>query len=235
MAAMELQGARRFALTSRLMPNSETWVEFSPRITVEPHEHLLLRFEFDPALSYRGYLILQSEHGYREYHLPDSGQGRAFGVGKDRPSVVSLWNSGDSAEQYKITLAGEPGNTMPRAGGGAGNLVVSRFDGARLPIHVTSLIPYRAEIASKDGGTLETFRVSIPGYRATVDGRDVPVGVSAEQLVTVPVPAGAHSVELRFAGTALLWGSAALSGLGWAALLVILVAGSPLRKRLFGA
>jgi len=228
-AVMEEGGARRIRLTTSLLPNSLSWVGFSPDVEVGAGEHLLLRFEFDPAVNYTGYLMFASEHGYREYHLPESGRDRSFGSGTSCTSVLSLWNSGDTTEHYKVSLSGEPGNSLPHAGGYAGSLVISTLDPAKLPIRMTALMPYRADVNTDEGGMLETFRVFIPGYRATVDGKDTPVRETFEHLVGIPVPPGSHKVELRFVGSARLWVAAGASGLGWILLVI-----ACLRKTVLG-
>ena len=64
---------------------------------------MLLRFEFlDKA--YEGFLLLRSEHGYREYRLPESGGFKAFGVKRGRSKVLSLWNSGTTIEHVRLTF-----------------------------------------------------------------------------------------------------------------------------------
>ena len=229
--AMEARGVERIARTAQRVPNSATWFQLGPVITVEPGEHKLLRFAFDPAIDCRGYLILVAEHSYREYHLPDSGLERGFGVGGLRTSVLSLWNSGTDAEHYKLLLSGELGNTVSPSGPPFGTLYVSALDASRLPIALRSFIPYRAHVSTATGGILETFRVSMPGYRATVDGSAVPVKASQNHLVTFPVPAGEHEVELSFVGSLRLRLAAALSGLGWLALLGSCAWGAALRGR----
>jgi hypothetical protein len=216
---MEAHGVSKIRLTTRPIGNSTTWFAVGPVITVAPKEHLLLRFEFDPKRNYNGFLIFEAEHSYREYHLPDSGMSSAFGVGDSRTTVLSLWNSGPTPEHYTLSLSGRPGNDIPHSGGFFANLYVSNLDVSALPIRLTSLIPYRAQVKSAAGGTLETFRAYMPGYRATVDGGDTPVSESREHLVSLPVPPGTHEVVLRFAGSARLRIAAVASGMGWLCLL----------------
>ena len=67
-------------------------------------------------------------------------------------------------------------------------------------MRVTSLIPYRATVRSPEAALLETPRMFVPGYAATVNGAPVAVRKSAEGLVAFPVPQGESRVELRFAG-----------------------------------
>jgi pyrimidine deaminase RibD-like protein len=217
--AMESRGVRKIRMTTAPLANSTTWFEAGPPLTVNPGEHLLLRFEFDPGWNYSGYFILKAEHSYREYHLPNSGMASAFGVGGSRMAVLSLWNTGSTPENYAFSVSGEPGNDVPHSGGFFANLYVSTLDSSALPVSLKSFFPYRAQVTSADGGTLETFRVYIPGYRATVDGHDTPVTDSKGYLASVVVPPGSHDVELRFVGTARLWLAAAVSAIGWACLI----------------
>lgn len=110
------------------------------------------------------------------------------------------------------------------------NLYVSTLDTSALPIRLDSFIPYRAHVASAQGGTLESFRVYMPGYHASIDGVDSPVSETKEHLVAVRVPSGSHDVEIRFVGTAKLWVAAAVSAAGWTGLLLCFALGS-LRRR----
>jgi hypothetical protein len=219
-AIMEGYGFHKIRATTNTIPNSTRWFAAEPGITVEPHEHLLVRFEFDPKLDYTGYMILEAEHAYREYHLPDSGRPEAFGMGGSHTSVLSLWNTGSTPEHYKISESTEPGNDVPHVGALFANLFVSKLDASLLPVSLESFIPYRARVRSPEGGALETFRVYLPGYRATVDGNDVTVTESREHLASVVVPPGVHEVELRFVGTLKLRLAAALSGIGWGCLAI---------------
>jgi hypothetical protein len=217
--AMEALGVRQVRLLTHPLDNTETWFGIEPRIAVEPNEHLILRFEFDPGRDYTGFLIMESEHAYREYHLPDSGQSRSFGVGGSRSTIITLWNSGSTVEHYALSMSAAPGNDIPHRGGLFANLYVSKLDSAKLPISLRSLDPYRAHVVTDEDGVLETFRVFLPGYKAAVDGSETPVIESREHLVSTPVHAGSHDVVIRFVGTIRLWAAATLSAAGWCGLL----------------
>lgn len=230
-AVMEAKTGEKKRMVTLPIPNSTAWFEAGPRLTVNPQEHYLLRFEFDPDRNYGGFLMLEAEHAYREYHLPDSGQASAFGIGGNRTQVLSIWNSGKTPETYKFLLSTEPENDVPHSGAFFANLYISKLDVSALPISLESLIPYRARVTSDEPVTLETFRAYMPGYRASVDGSPAPVTESGQHLASVAVPAGVHEVELRFVGTAKLRFAAFVSGIAWAGLLGWLLYVSASRRR----
>lgn len=225
---LEARGVRRVRLVCEPIPDSN-WFNIVPAITVEPGEHLLLRFEFDPNHTYNGYMIMPAEDAYREYHLPDSGLDKAFGIGGLRTSVLSLWNSCKTAEHYRLSVSREHGNDLKVDGGLFADLSISELDPKALPIRLDSFIPYRASVSTKTGGWLETFVLYLPGYRALLDGSPVPVAQSSEALAEVRVPPGDHSIELRFVGTRRLWLAASLSAAGWMALCVLWIRRAGLR------
>ena len=80
-----------------------------------------------------------------------------------------------------------------------------RYRPEDLQIKPRGLIPYRAEVNLDKAAYLEIPRVFIPGYRATVNGRQVPVEVSAEHLVTVRLEPGRNDVVVAYRGTVRLW------------------------------
>lgn len=212
--ALEAHGVRQVRLVCKTIPNS-MWFDVAPDITLEPGEHVLLRFEFDPDRAYNGFMILTSENIYREYHLPDSGMVKAFGIGGARTHVLSLSNSGDGIRRYHFSFSREPGNDLNSDGGLFANLSIAKYQPDALPIRLESTIPYRATVSTKTGGWLESFVLYLPGYRASMDGSPVPIAESEESLNEVLVPPGTHTVEFRFVGTARLWLSAITSAAGF--------------------
>jgi hypothetical protein len=112
--------------------------------------------------------------------------------------VLTLWTDGDTPEEVRVqfVFSGEVARDVP---------VFARFefvafDPARLPVQVESWAPFRARVKSKGDTWLETPRLFLPGYRATVNGRPVKASSSHEGLVKLPVPAGESLVELNYAG-----------------------------------
>jgi hypothetical protein len=217
---LEARGVRQIHLVCRPIVKS-SWFDISPGFTVNPGEHVLLRFAFDPARTYNGYIFFYAEHAYREYHLPDSGLDKAFGIGGERTTVLSFWNTSGQAEHYTMAMSREAGNDLNAEGGSFADLSISEFDPDALPISLESLIPYRATVSTGSGGWLETFILFLPGYRAWIDGSTAPVVKSSESLAEIEVPPGHHVVELRYVGTMRLWLAAILSASGWIGLCVL--------------
>lgn len=217
-AKMESYGSREVELKATPDPTSSDWLKLPPGIHVEPGQTLLLRFRFDPAVNYTGYLIGRTLFGdYREYELPSSGLSAAFGTAPTASHVIALRNSWIHSVEYSWSHFLKPGNTLVPDGRPYATVVVSDFDPLKMPLRVESWIPFRAFVETGVPGFVESPRVYLPGYRARVDGKPVPVIESPQRLVMVPVEAGKHRVEITYVGTARVWSAAILSGLCWLA------------------
>jgi hypothetical protein len=218
---MEQSGAQRIRLTARESTTSSRWIELSPPLTVAPGEKLLVRFEFDATADYSGWLIWKSAHGYREYRLPESGNAEAFGAAAQNSRVISLVNSTDRPAVYSLSQVRDAQNTIKGNGDFFAHAIVSHFQPARAQVRVDSLIPvYRVTATSSVPGWIETSRVWLPGYRATLDGKQVELKASHRGSAMVAVTPGRHELELRYVGTAKLWAALVVSGLTWCGWLV---------------
>ena len=215
---MEAAGGREYLVTSRVDPTAPIWLELSPVINLAPGEHVLLRFEFF-SKDYAGWLIFKSDHIYREYILPDSGWTGAFGVGQGRSKVISLWNSGDATEEVHLSFQRADVAAAGKDFGDFARLHVSPYQPELAAVRTLSLIPYRVEVNLPASGWLETPRVYLPGYVATVDGRDASVSLSPRWLARVPLDAGQHVVEVRFRGTTVFWMTWWVSAAAWVGLI----------------
>lgn len=218
--AMEEGGAERFGLVARVARADGKWFRFEPGFTLQPGEHRLLRFEFDPRWRAEGFLLFFSEHGRREYLLPWSGHIHAFGSGPEQSRVISLWNSGETPEHYYLEFAVR-GNCDLVDGGHFADLVVSRYDAARAGLAVESMHPWRIRMNLPWSGQLETPRIRLPGYEVKVDGRRVGpsrVSTSSNGLLQVAMPPGDHVVELHFVGTTRLRVAGLISLAAWLAI-----------------
>jgi hypothetical protein len=213
---MEAAGTRLLPLAALQDPTNRRWLNLSPGLALEPGEHVLLRFEFNPTRAYQGCLLVQSEDGYRQYYLTVNGSGLDYGFGPwpGHSRVLSLWNSGVTTEHYRFTVA-PVGPPSPAVEGDFATVVVSHYKEALSPVRVESLDPCVVRADAGQPGWLETPRAFLPGYAASVDGQPVPVAQSAQHLVMVPLTAGRHQIELRFRGTPLLWGAVAISAATW--------------------
>ena len=95
-------------------------------------------------------------------------------------------------------------------------MIVSRYDPARAAVRVDELMPvYRVTATLPAAGWIETSRVWLPGYRATLDGKTVELRRSHRGLAMAAAGAGLHRLELRYVGTTTLWIALAVSALTW--------------------
>jgi hypothetical protein len=87
-----------------------------------------------------------------------------------------------------------------------------------LPIVVSSLSPYRAQVREAKGGYLETNRMSVPGYAVRVNGTPVQPAVSPRGRVMVPLAQiGNSTVEIDYVGTPGMVVSRRVSAIAWVA------------------
>ena len=61
-----------------------------------------------------------------------------------------------------------------------------------------SFFPYRAIVRCNEPVFLETPKLYVPGYVATVDGANVPVQASPDKYVLVPIEPGTHKLMLNY-------------------------------------
>lgn len=86
-----------------------------------------------------------------------------------------------------------------------------------LPLALTNLVPLQVRLASPApaAAALETPRLYLPGYRATVDGQVADVRRGSTGYTLVALPAGARDVRLEYVGTPAMRATFWLSALGW--------------------
>jgi hypothetical protein len=173
----------------------------TPPIRLESGRSYAMRIDFfHPEIA--GELQLRNADLFRDYLLPDSGEGMglrpsplAFGALPSSSGVAALRQSSGEPAVPQLLLV------LPKYAG-------DRFEFARfrlytyapgdLPIRVVSWVPYRAEMETAIPAFLETPRIWQKGWRAAVNGRPVATEVSPQNLVMIPVEAGANSVLLTF-------------------------------------
>lgn len=191
-------------------------LDLGATLTLEPGRRYRLDFEFasEPVAAT---FQLTGQSLRREYPLPSAGGPRGFGMKPGNRAALTLWTDQPAAELVNLRLVGPGLARSPLRGKVFARVRVSVVDPAALPIELQSLLPLRARVRADAAGYLETPRAFLPGYRATVDGRDVRVQSSPDGLAMFAVPAGEHQVELRFAGTPALHAIFWLGVIGWLA------------------
>ncbi|HKB90998.1 MAG TPA: hypothetical protein VKC60_10825 [Opitutaceae bacterium] len=202
--------------------DSPGWFELSPRLSFEPEEDRLFRFEF-PHPNFAGYWIISGTGTYREYILPCSGYPKSFGIGTANRHVVTFTNSSGEPQvlQGQLLRTGDAGSSS--AAFEFANVFSSKIDTAKWPIQAVSLMPYKVALNLKRPGFLETCRCYLNGYQATVNGQPVKVLESPEHLVMFQVPAGESIAELTYVGTPRMIHALWFSAAAWAVVIVFLV------------
>jgi len=189
-------------------------LDLDPPLTLRPGEQYLLTFDFARPDT-TGVLQMIGPNLYREYNLPRSGESKSFGSERQSEKSITIWTSTPGSEAVRLRFIptvehAKPSDYIPFA-----KYRLQKIDDQALPVRVTSLMPYRATVRSPAPALLESPRMFVPGYVATVNGAPVAVRRSAEGLVAFPVPAGESRVELRFAGPTALHLAFWLSAAGW--------------------
>ena len=215
----------------------------TPQFRLEPGRRYALRLDFlHPETP--GQLQFKHADLFRDYLLPDSGQGlggrlepRAFGALPTSSGVAALEQRSPVPIEAQQLLV-------------LGKYAGERFDFARfwlfsyepkdLPIRILSWIPYQAETETAVPAWLETPRVWQRGWQAEVNGRPAATRPSPQNLVMVPIEPGPNQVILTFHPPIWLstWFWLGLTGwivlLGFAALQVAQRDQGPIRSRSAG-
>lgn len=214
---MEGPDSRTIELRAEPVPGEPPqWREYLPKLDVAPGERLYLRFDFNPAWKPVGWLLIESQNGYREFTLPSSALGLPFGFGIDpgRVHVITLWNSGNETEHYQFRGVMQEGTDV-RKGEAIAKVVISKWKASQSLLTVQSFDPLTINLTDAKSGWLETIRVFLPGYWATVDGQRVPVTRSPTNVAMLPIVAGSHTVVLRYSATLRVRLAALVSILTW--------------------
>jgi hypothetical protein len=204
-------------------------LDLEPTFTLQPGVRYVLTIQF-LSYDYAGVLQIVGPTSFREYPMPASGKPFAFGVDPSMAKSVSLWTTGPEPETVQLRFIPTAPNAHPADFVPFARYSFCALDSRRLPVRLESLIPYRATITATAAALLESPRLYIPGYVATVNGRPTDVSRSPQGLVAVRVPAGISAVEITFRGAPTLHLAFWVSSLGWAA--AIAAAGILLWRRL---
>lgn len=204
-------------------PIYPAWLYLGPKIVIAPGQKRLVTFDW-AGREISGWLICRSENIHREYVLPEFGGSRSFGVGAGKCHTLSLWNSGQTPEEVELVIKREgagAGDSYP-AGAVMARIRMVDYDAYPAPVEIVRLQPLQIRVTAEAEATVETFRVWLPGYRVSVDGRPVGNHRSHNGLLEFRVPAGSHVADIRFRGTPQLRIAAWWSMLVGTVLLVLL-------------
>jgi hypothetical protein len=182
--------------TADALPLQPGVMLISPRVVLQPGQRYQLTLYFSPgAPSGLFQLLTLKDADFRFYQeIPLGAADMA------KPLTLTAWTSG--TEPLSLSLLYHPidpafaNQAHPRFL--AYHTQPYRQDA--LPIRVTSLAPYTAVVESAQPVYLETHRFFVPGYRATVNGRDVPVSESPGHRAMVPLDRGRSEVRMDYPG-----------------------------------
>ena len=185
-----------------------------------PGRHYLLAFDFHADAAPEGLMQIKGPATLREYSMPEYGEAASFGRGGRHSRYLALPHSADTPHGVDVRYYPAASAALARP---FGRVRWIEYIPANLPVDIESWIPYRARVDAPAAGWLETPRMFQTNYEATVDGRPAIVKKSAESLVSIAVPAGRSSVELRYhapIGLSLLYWVSLAALAGWLAWLL---------------
>jgi hypothetical protein len=186
--------------TFSIHPNTQVDIlNIKPPLILKPGERYRLTLNFI-APPTKAVLQMIGPTMFREYSLPTAGGSNGFGMNLGNNNVLTLWTSQTTSEEVKLRLVGPNLANSQLAGAQFAHYNLERLDSAKLPIQLESLIPIKAKVSLDSPGYLETPRLYIPGYEATVNGVASRVQRSPEGMVMFAVPSGESIVELKYSG-----------------------------------
>lgn len=217
-------------LTARAPVAGRTF-DLDPPLHLTPGRYYALRLDFLSPNENGVFQIAHHPQMLRKYYLPDSG----FGVNRSRPSrafgsepqcsrIIPLRFEGTEpiTPMVRYFPNEDRPSTFPFA-----RFWLYTYSVANLPVAIESWMPYKAKVASPVTAWLETPRIWLPEWRAKLNGRDVPVKRSPENLVAVAVPPGESHVTVKYRQrpwlnliywvTLLSWGALLTRGMIWIA------------------
>jgi hypothetical protein len=181
-------------------------------LRLEPGLFWSLDFDFqDP--SPRGELQITGGSLRNFYSLPMSGYPLAFGTGAHAAHTLIVGNSTDIAEDAVFSFVAPAGEILRT------RVLAAPIVPDDLVIRVESWTPFSAVVKADRACFLETPKLFVPGYQASVDHAPEAVISSANGLVAVPVPRGEHLVQIAYKGSTALRASYYVSITGWLAVL----------------
>ncbi len=234
-----LQARLRSPVTGRVLPTPDRRIaesgplvgtvdanpgvlDLGTRLHLRRGRRYVLEFGFGrPDL--QGILQLSGNSMFREYILPSSGEELAFGSEPNNGRGIDLWTSNPDGDDIGIRFIPTAPGQKASDFAAFGTYRLFEVDPGQEPVAVASMIPFTAHVKSAEPAILESPRMYMPGYEATVDGGSAEVLRSDAGLVSVAVPAGTHTATLSFRAPLLLGVSYWAALASWAAVLALAV------------
>ena len=166
-------------------------------VHLERGRRYVLEFAFDRG-DLQGVLQFSGNSMFREYTLPSSGEELAFGSERANAREVTLWTSDPAGDDIAIRFIPTRPGEAPGDFARFGSYRLFGIDPVRQPVSVETLMPFGAHVRTGVPAILESPRMFMPGYEATLDGRRAEVLRSDAGLAAIAVPPGYHAAELWF-------------------------------------
>jgi len=169
--------------------------------TLQPGRKYLLTFDFSNREKVEGILRLSGASMQRVYALPEAGDAKGFGIGPGHEKSIAIWTSQKTPEAIRLEFINQ-GTDSPDPLSGRVRLAQIHPD--LLPVRLESLIPLKCAVRLPTSLVLETPRVYIPRWIATVDSKPTLIERSREGLVAIYLPSGQSSLDLNYSAGPLL-------------------------------
>lgn len=180
-----------------LEPKTEagrTVYEANQPFVLHPRERYLAVCSFSDDLP-AGVLQFLGPEQMREYALPAYGESRSFGVGGEHTPMLSLWTSSSVPEPIRAHFFPDDPTLAARLSAPVTISVYSAKDAPPIA-RITGWHPFAVETGADAAGWLETPRMFLSGYAATVNGHPAEVRKSPDGLLAVSVPSGESTIEI---------------------------------------
>jgi hypothetical protein len=171
-------------------------VSFAPKLLLQPGRRYLLTVDLLGAPR-PGTLQLLGRSIYREYPVLPEPSSWGFGIAPGGRHPISLWTTGAEPDELEVKFLEA---TAGEQEGAFADFTFKEIELGRLPVVLESLVPLRMRVQAPEACYVETPRLFVDGYRATVNGGDVRVQASPDGLAMLAVPKGGAAVEVRYVG-----------------------------------
>lgn len=193
-------------------------LDLAPAFRLRPGRRYTLQFRFSqPATA--GVLEITGRSVFRQYRLPASGERLAFGSGPENSHALLLWTSDPRGDEISLRFIPTSERDGPAKHRNFGSFAWRPLDPSNEPVAITSLLPFQASVNTPTAAWVETPRMYLRGYEATVNGRSENVRASPAGLAMIAVAPGASRIELRYRAPALIRLSYCAALAAWALLL----------------